>query len=61
MLGSVKDAEDIAQEALLRFHRSTAQGTVVESPRAFLTTVTTRLAIDQSRSARAQRETYFGP
>lgn len=61
MLGSVKDAEDIAQEAFLRFHRSTAEGTVVESPRAFLATVTTRLAIDQLRSARAQRETYFGP
>jgi RNA polymerase sigma-70 factor (TIGR02957 family) len=61
MLGSVKDAEDVVQEAYLRLHRSAAQGTVVESPRAFLATVTTRLAIDQLRSARAQRETYFGP
>ena len=61
MLGSVKDAEDVVQEAFLRLHRSTAQGTTVRSPRGFLTTVTTRLAIDQLRSARAQRETYFGP
>jgi RNA polymerase sigma-70 factor (TIGR02957 family) len=61
MLGSVKDAEDVVQEAYLRVHRSAAQGTVVESPRAFLTTVTTRLAIDQLRSARARRETYVGP
>ena len=61
MLGSVRDAEDVVQEAYLRIHRSAAQGTVVESPRAFLTTVTTRLAVDQLRSARARRETYVGP
>jgi DNA-directed RNA polymerase specialized sigma24 family protein len=61
MLGTVRDAEDAVQEAYLRFHRSVVQGTSVEYPRAFLTTVVTRLAIDQLRSARAQRETYFGP
>jgi RNA polymerase sigma-70 factor (TIGR02957 family) len=61
MLGSVKDAEDVVQEAFLRLHRSAAQGTTIRSLRPFLTTVTTRLAIDQLRSARAQRETYFGP
>jgi RNA polymerase sigma-70 factor (TIGR02957 family) len=61
MLGTVGDAEDVVQEALLRLERSERDGTPVASPRAFLTTVTTRLAIDQLRSARARRETYFGP
>src|SRR5438067_7386737 len=61
MLGSVGDAEDIVQEALERLQRTTAGGTAVQSERAFLTTVTTRLAIDQLRSARRRRETYFGP
>jgi RNA polymerase sigma factor (sigma-70 family) len=57
MLGSFGDAEDVVQEAYLRLHREDQ----VESPKAFLTTVTTRLAIDQLRSARRQRETYLGP
>lgn len=57
MLGSFGDAEDVVQEAYLRLHREAH----VESPKAFLTTVTTRLAIDQLRSARRQRETYLGP
>ena len=57
MLGSFGDAEDVVQEAYLRLHREDR----VESPKAFLTTVTTRLAIDQLRSARRQREVYFGP
>jgi RNA polymerase sigma-70 factor (TIGR02957 family) len=57
MLGSVSEAEDVVQEALLRLHR---EGERVESPRAFLSTVVTRLAIDQLRSARARRETYVG-
>src|SRR5215210_858492 len=57
MLGSVAEAEDVVQEAFLRLHRTDA----VEHPKAFLTTVTTRLAIDQLRSARARRETYPGP
>ena len=61
MLGGVGDAEDLVQESYLRLERATAEGTVVESPKAFLTTVVARLAIDQLRSARAQRETYFGP
>lgn len=56
MVGSVTEAEDLAQEAMLRFHRSD-----VESPRAFVSAVTTRLAIDHLRSARARRETYVGP
>src|SRR4051812_2555947 len=58
MLGSVAEAEDIVQEAFLRLHRSAGE---VEHPKAFLATVTTRLAIDQLRSARARRETYAGP
>ena len=61
MLGTVGDAEDIVQEAFLRLHRARQEGTVVESEKAFLTTVVTRLSIDQLRSARVQRETYFGP
>jgi RNA polymerase sigma-70 factor (TIGR02957 family) len=61
MLGSVSDAEDIVQGAYLRLHQSEADGVVIRSDKAFLTTVTTRLAIDELRSARAQRETYYGP
>jgi RNA polymerase sigma-70 factor (TIGR02957 family) len=61
MLGSVGDAEDIVQEAMLRAERAEAEGERIESRKAFLTTVTTRLAIDQLRSARARRETYIGP
>ncbi len=57
MLGSVAEAEDVVQEAFLRLHRTEH----VEHPKAFLTTVTTRLAIDELRSARARRETYPGP
>jgi RNA polymerase sigma-70 factor, ECF subfamily len=61
MLGSVTDAEDVVQEAFLRFHRETRAGTSVESPKAYLSAVTTRLAIDHLRSARVRRETYVGP
>jgi RNA polymerase sigma-70 factor, ECF subfamily len=61
MLGSVGDAEDVVQEAFLRYHRAVTGGTGVESPKAFLATVTTRLSIDQLRSARARREAYLGP
>src|SRR5215217_4614154 len=57
MLGSVAEAEDVVQEAFLRLHRAEH----VEHPKAFLATVTTRLAIDELRSARARRETYPGP
>src|SRR5512147_31268 len=60
MLGSVAEAEDVVQEALLRLHRALADGERVESPRAYLATVTTRLAIDELRSARARREQYVG-
>jgi RNA polymerase sigma-70 factor (TIGR02957 family) len=60
MLGSVSEAEDVVQEAFLRLHRARDEGQRIESPRAYLSTVVTRLAIDQLRSARARRETYVG-
>jgi RNA polymerase sigma-70 factor (TIGR02957 family) len=60
MLGSVGEAEDVVQEAFLRLHRAERDGERIESPRAYLSTVVTRLAIDQLRSARARREAYVG-
>jgi RNA polymerase sigma-70 factor (TIGR02957 family) len=60
MLGSVSEAEDVVQEAFLRLHRTLAEGEQVSSPRAYLSTVVTRLCIDQLRSARARRERYVG-
>lgn len=60
MVGSVSDAEDIVQEVFLRFHRESTKGTVIESPKAYLSAVTTRLSIDHLRSARVRRERYFG-
>jgi RNA polymerase sigma-70 factor (ECF subfamily) len=60
MVGSVSDAEDIVQEAFLRFHRATSEGDVVDSPKAYLSAVTTRLGIDHLRSARVRRERYVG-
>ncbi len=60
MLGSVAEAEDVVQEALLRLHRALDAGEPIESPRAYLATVTTRLAIDELRSARSRRERYVG-
>ena len=60
MLGSVAEAEDVVQEALLRVHRALEAGERIDSPRAFVATITTRLAIDELRSARARRERYVG-
>jgi RNA polymerase sigma-70 factor (TIGR02957 family) len=60
MLGSVAEAEDVVQEALLRVHRAVEAGERLESPRAYVATVATRLAIDELRSARARRERYVG-
>jgi RNA polymerase sigma-70 factor (TIGR02957 family) len=60
MLGSVSEAEDVVQEALLRLHGALEAGEQIASPRAWLATVTTRLAIDELRSARARRESYVG-
>ncbi len=60
MLGSVSEAEDVVQESLLRVHQSLEAGVEIASPRAFIATVTTRLAINELRSARARREHYVG-
>jgi RNA polymerase sigma-70 factor (ECF subfamily) len=60
MLGGVSEAEDVTQEALLRVHQALDAGEQIASPRAFVTTVTTRLAINELRSARARRESYVG-
>ena len=60
MLGSVSDAEDVVQEALLRVHQTLDDGVEVLSPRAYVATVATRLAINEARSARARRERYVG-
>ncbi|HET6909367.1 MAG TPA: RNA polymerase sigma-70 factor [Mycobacteriales bacterium] len=60
MLGSVAEAEDVVQEALLRVHQTLDAGVQIASPRAFVATITTRLAINELRSARARREQYVG-
>jgi RNA polymerase sigma-70 factor, ECF subfamily len=59
MLGSASDAEDVVQDAWLRY--SAAQPVDLRSPKAFLTTVVTRLCLDRLKSARAAREEYVGP
>lgn len=59
MLGSVTEAEDIVQEAYLRYQHKGPD--TIESPRAFLSTVVTRLCINHLQSAQAQRESYIGP
>ena len=60
MTGSISDAEDIVQEAFLRLTRVLRDGTVIGSPKAYLATATTRLAISHLRSARVRRESYVG-
>src|SRR3954463_6768905 len=60
MLGSVSGAEGVMAEALLRVHQALDAGEQIASPRAFVATVTTRLAINELRSARARRERYVG-
>jgi RNA polymerase sigma-70 factor (ECF subfamily) len=60
MTGSVSEAEDLVQEAFFRLERARRSGVVVESPKAFLATATTRLAIDHMRSARVRRQSYVG-
>ncbi|HKH39973.1 MAG TPA: RNA polymerase sigma-70 factor, partial [Rubrobacter sp.] len=59
VLGSVTDAEDAVQEAWLRW--SGVDHSQINNPRAFLVRVTTRLAIDRLRRAKARRESYIGP
>jgi RNA polymerase sigma factor (sigma-70 family) len=60
MLGSVGEAEDVVQEAFLRMHQTLQRDEPIASPRAYIVTLVTRLAIDQLRSARARRERYVG-
>ena len=59
MLGSASDAEDVLQDAWLRY--SSAEPGTVRSPKAFATTIVTRLCLDRLKSARATREEYVGP
>jgi RNA polymerase sigma-70 factor (ECF subfamily) len=59
ILGSADEAEDVVQEAFLRATRAASDD--IAEPRAWLTTVVGRLALDQLRSARARRESYVGP
>src|ERR687893_689110 len=60
MLGSVSEAEDVVQEGFLRLHRAHQGRERIESPRAYLSTVVSRLSLDHLRSARVRRETYVG-
>jgi RNA polymerase sigma-70 factor (ECF subfamily) len=60
MLGSVSEAEDVVQEAFLRMYQILQRDEQINSPRAYIATLVTRLAIDQLRSARARREQYVG-
>ena len=59
MTGTADDADDVVQDAWLRWQR--ADHEAIENPAGWLTTVTTRLAIDRLTSARARREVYVGP
>ena len=59
MLGSVMDADDILQEAFLRWQQAPADEG--EAPKAYLQRIVTRLCIDHLRSARVRREQYVGP
>jgi RNA polymerase sigma-70 factor (ECF subfamily) len=59
MLGSASDAEDVVQDAWLRY--SAARPADLRSPQAYLTTIVTRLCLDRLKSARAAREEYIGP
>ena len=60
MLASVSEAEDVVQEGFLRLHRASENGERIASPRAYLSTVVSRLALDHLRSASVRRETYVG-
>lgn len=59
MLGSVMEAEDMVQEAYLRWQE--VDLAEVQSPKSYLATIVTRLCLDQLKSARARREQYIGP
>jgi RNA polymerase sigma factor (sigma-70 family) len=61
MVGSFSDAEDLVQDAFVRLRSALDSGVRPDSDRAYLVTITTRLAIDHLRSARVRREAYVGP
>ena len=61
MVGSFGDAEDLVQDAFVRLRGALEAGRRPDSDRAYLVTITTRLAIDHLRSARVRREAYVGP
>ena len=58
MLGSAMEAEDMVQEAFLHYENSHDKD--IQSPKAYLTTIVTRLCLDQLKSAKTQREQYIG-
>ena len=60
MLASVSDAEDVLQEAYLRYTRALDDGVTIASLKAYLSTIVTRLALDHAKSARQRREEYVG-
>src|SRR3989337_2979774 len=60
MLGSVSEAEDVVQEGFLRLHRARGGGERIDSPRAYLSTVVSRLALGHPRAPAGGRETYVG-
>ncbi len=60
MLGSVAEAEDIVQESFLRYQQALEDQTPIESPKAYLSAIVTRLSIDHLRSARVRKEAYVG-
>src|SRR5579883_3010368 len=59
MLGSATDAEDIVQDAFLRWLQAADRD--IQSPKAYLSTIVVHLCLDQLRSAREKREVYVGP
>jgi len=59
MLGSAMDAEDMVQETYLRYQKAPPE--TITSPKAYLTTILTRLCVDQLHLAHRQREQYVGP
>jgi RNA polymerase sigma-70 factor (ECF subfamily) len=60
MLASASDAEDAVQEGFIRYQHAVESGTVIESPKAYLSAIVTRISIDRLRSAAVRRETYVG-
>jgi RNA polymerase sigma-70 factor (ECF subfamily) len=60
MLGAVTEAEEVVQDSFVRFQHALQDGTVIQNPKAYLTTTATRLSLDTLTSARRNRESYLG-